>query len=421
MPRLNGSGNVLLTNDQIAKESLRLLKNELVFARLVHRNLEKEFGKIGDTINIKLPYRVKSASGRQLVKQPLVDRTTTLVVNRQEHVGLQISQIDRTLSLTQFSSRYLASGISQIAHQIDLSIAQCAARQFFFGSGTAGTQVNTDNWADASAYMEMVGVPDDGMLRTVLNPLDAAAVGKDVKKLANEGIVKTAIERHYLNMLSNMEAFKTAQMPNHTVGNLGGVGLVNGAGQTGSALVTDGWTASVATLLNIGDCFTIAGVFEVNPRTYQSTGRLQRFTVTSVAASSAGGASTLQISPAINDGTLTTVDQEGTAISLAAYQNVTNAPADNAAITVIGVAGTTYRQNVAFHRDAIALAMIDIELPDNAPLARRVRDPQTGISLTMVGDFDINAYNGITRIDALWGVKAIYPELGHRIWSSALG
>jgi hypothetical protein len=417
MPRTNGSGSVLLTNDQIAKESLRLLKNDLVFARLVHRNLEREFGKIGDTISIKLPYRVKSASGRQLVKQPLVDKTTTLKIDRQEHVGLEISQIDRTLSLTQFSSRYLASGISQIAHQIDLSIAQVAARQFFFGSGTPGTAVTTDNWADASAFMSMVGVPDDGMLRTVLNPLDAAALEKGVKTLANEQMVKTAIERHWLRTLSNMDAFKSAQLPMHTVGALGGTPTVDGGGQTGTSLLTQAWSNSITGLLNIGDCFTIGGVYEVNPRTYESTGRLQRFVVTNTVNSTGGGAATISISPAINDGSLTTADGDGNQISLAAYQNVTAAPADNAPITVIGTAGTTYRQSVAFHRDAIALAMIDIELPDNAPLARRVRDPATGISLTMVGDFDIIGYNGITRIDALWGVKAIYPELGHRIWS----
>jgi len=420
MPRLNGTGNVIVTDDKIAMEALRLLKNELVFARLVHRNLEREFGKIGDTINIKLPFRTKTASGRTLVKQPMVDRTTTLKIDRQEHFALEFTQNDRTLSITQFSKRYLASGMSQLAHVLDKSIADVAGKSFFFSSGTPGTVVTTDNWTDANAYMEMVGVPMDGQVSTVLNPLDAAAIGKDVKQLAHEGMVKQAIERSYLNTLADMAAFKTAQMPVHTVGALGGTPLVNNAGQSGSSLVTDGWTAAVANRVRIGDVFTIDGVYEVNPRTYESTGRLQRFVATAVGASDVSGNMTLSISPAMNDGSLTTLDADGNSVSLAAYQNVSALPANNAPLTFIGTANTSYRQDFAFHKDAIALAVIDIELPESAVVAKRVRDPQSGLSLALTAAFDINNFTQIYRIDVLWGVKAIYPELGHRIFSDDL-
>lgn len=418
MTRLNGDDNVLLTDDVIAKEALRLLKNELVYARLVHRDLEPKFGKIGDTISIKLPYRTKTASGRTLVKQPMVDRTTQLQINRQEHFALEFNQLERTLAIQNFSDRYLKSGISQLAHAIDRSIAETAARQFFFGSGTPGTALNTDTFTDVRAYMTMVGVPTDGMVNAVLNPLDAAAVQKDVKKFAHQALVKRAIEAAYLGPLSGMDAFDTAQQPMHTVGAYAGTPLVNGATQTGSTLVTDGWSNSITGLLKVGDTFTIAGVYEVNPRTYQTTGRLQRFVVVSDVNSNGSGQASITISPAINDGSLTTVDANGDPVSLAAYQNVTAAPADNAAITVIGTAGTTYRQSVAFHRDAIALAMIDIELPEAAVVKKRVRDDQSGVSLAMTAAFDINDLTQIYRIDALWGVKAIYPELGHRIYSA---
>ena len=80
--------NNLLTDDVIAKEALRLLKNNLVAAKLVHRNYEKTFGKVGDTIRLELPARIQSASGRVLVKQPMVDQTIPFKIDRQEHVGL---------------------------------------------------------------------------------------------------------------------------------------------------------------------------------------------------------------------------------------------------------------------------------------------------------------------------------------------
>jgi len=143
---------------------------------------------------------------------------------------------------------------------------------------------------------------------------------------------------------------------------------------------------------------------------------LQHFVVTAD-VNSTGSDATIPISPAINDGTLTTTDSEGNSLSLSAYQNVSAAPADGAAISVLGTADTSYRQDYLFHRDAVALAMVDLELPQSATVKSRVRDPDSGLSLTMTGAYDINNQSEITRIDAVWGTHMIYPELAHRLWS----
>ena len=410
-------GNVLLTDDIIVREALRLLKNNLVAAPLVHRDLEKRFGKVGDVISLQLPFRTKSASGRQLVKQPMVDKTRPFTIDRQEHVGLEFTMRDRTLSIQQFSERYLKSGIVQIANKIDESII-LQARKAFFSSGTPGTALNVKSFMLAKAYMNKVGVPQDGMRRAILDPLDCAEISDDIKGHFNEGMVKGAIQKGYLGPLSEFDTFESSNMFTHTVGNYAGTPLVNGASQTGDTLVTDGWAAGVADTLNVGDVFTIDGVFEINPQNYNSTGRLQNFVVTETAASDGGGNSSIKISPSINDGTLTTLDADGNNVSLAAYQNVSNAPADNAAITVMGTAGTGYRQNFLFHRDAIALAMIDLELPSSATVKARVRDADSGLSMCMTQAYDINEQTEITRIDAVWGTDLIYGELAHRIWSA---
>ena len=60
MPALQGTANVLLTNDEIANEALRVLKNECVALRLVNRNLESKFGEIGDTISVAIPSATKT-------------------------------------------------------------------------------------------------------------------------------------------------------------------------------------------------------------------------------------------------------------------------------------------------------------------------------------------------------------------------
>ena len=119
MPSVNGVDNRFLTDDIIIKDALVLLKNSLVVAPLVHRDLERRFAKVGETINLELPFRTKTAAGRTLVKQPLIDRTTPFTIDRQEHFGIEINQRDRTLSVDRFRERYLKSGIVQIANKID--------------------------------------------------------------------------------------------------------------------------------------------------------------------------------------------------------------------------------------------------------------------------------------------------------------
>ena len=410
-------GNVLLTDDIIVKEALRLLKNALVTAPLVYRDLEQRFAKVGDTINLMKPYRTKSASGRTLQKQPMVDQKVPFVIDRQEHFGIEATVRDRTLTIEKFSERYLKSGICQIANVIDVSILN-KLRLAYFSSGTPGTAITTKSFHVAKAHQGKVAVPDDGMRYCIMDMLDSAEVSDAISSKFNEIMVKTALQKGYMGPLAGYELFESANIPNHTVGDHGGTPLTNGASQTGASLVTDGWDTSTTDLLVVADIFTIAGVFEINPQSYASTGRLQQFSVITANVDSDGsGNATIAISPAINDGSLTTVDAEGNTVSLAAFQNVSAAPADGAAIVVSGTANTAYRQEFLFHKEACALAMVDLELPKSAVVKARVRDPLSGLSLSMTGAYDINNHSEVTRIDAVWGTDLIYPELAHRLWS----
>lgn len=413
---LQGEGNVLLTDDIIMKEALKLLKNNLVMAALVYRDTEPRFNKVGDTISLRLPFRTKTATGRTLVNQPMIDQVIPFTINHHEHFALEINQRDRTLSLENFSDRYLKSGVVQLANVIDRTLLERLRLRTFFGSGTPGTAITHTSMLFTDAFQTNVAVPDDGLRRAVMNPLDAAEISTAIVGIQQQELVKKALLKGEMGNIADYDCFKTGNIGNHKVGDHGGTPVTNGADQTGASLVTDGWDSSV-TILNEGDTFTLADVFEVNPQSYVSTGRLQRFVATAAAASDGSGNLTIAISPSINDGTNTTVDTEGNSVSLAAYQNVNAAPADGAAIVVIGVANTTYRNVFHFHRDAIALSMVDLELPQSAVVKARIRDEDSGLSLSMTQAYDIKNHSEITRIDAVWGEAMIYPELAHRFFS----
>jgi len=411
--------NNLLTSDIIAKEALRLLKNNLVFAKCVYRNYEQTFGKVGDTIRLKKPFRIKSQSGRVLSKQPMVDQTIPFKIEYQEHIGLEITVKDKTLDITQFSERYLKSGMVQIANKIDRTLAM-TLKKAFHSSGTPGVRPGKYiDFANAGAKQTTYGVPQDGMRNAVLDPFTCASLSDEVTKLFESAMVKGAYSAGYKGNVASYNTYETQNLPKHTVGNYGGTPLVAGVITNGNSITTDGWTASRTGLLKEGDVITFAGVYGVNPQNYETTGFLQEFVVLADVDSSAGGLATITVSPSLNDGTLTTTNADGDTISLGAFQNVTALPADNAPVTVLGSANTTYEQNYLFHKEAIALAMIELELPESAVVKSKVADPETGLTLLMTAAYDITQQSEITRIDAVWGAQMIYPELALRLWGAA--
>ena len=148
---------------------------------------------------------------------------------------------------------------------------------------------------------------------------------------------------------------------------------------------------------------TIAGVNAVNPVSRADTGVLAEFTVLADANSDGSGNVSLSVYPALNDGSTN-----------AAYQNVTALPADNAAITFkTGAASAVVPQNLAFHSNALALVTVPLELPDSVSFKARM--DWRGYSIRIIKDYDIANDEEIIRMDVLYGVKAIYPDLGVRM------
>jgi hypothetical protein len=278
------------------------------------------------------------------------------------------------------------------------------ANSVYNSVGTPGTALSSgDLILDAGALLDDNATPRGDSLRSaVFSPKSSAGVIKGLKSIFNDG--RSISDQYKTGNLGNLYGFKTSMdqnIINRTVGPLGGTPLVNGATQTGSSLVTDGWTAAAAARLKKGDVFTIAGVYGVNPQSRVSTNSLQQFVVTADVSSDGSGNATVPISPAI-----TPTGQ---------FQNVTASPADNAAITVVGAAGTVTTQNLAYHRDSITLATADLPLPGGVDMASRKADSQTGLSVRAVRQYNITTDQFPLRLDVLYGWAMLYPEWACRI------
>lgn len=405
--------NSILTPSKIAAETLRIIHNSSAFLGNVAQDLETEYKtppKPGATVSYRRPVQFTVRSGATASLQDVNETSGTLTVQPEIGIDWAFSDFDLTLSIDKFSDRYLKPAGLRLASELDLRIGQALLPAVGNFAGTPGTAPSTvSDMLNAAVLLDENGAPRDGMRYAALTPRANASVVAGLSGLFNAqqsigdqnktGMMKTNL---------GLDFAMSQNLPTHTVGALGGTPLVNGANQglinsgatdnpwaATTSLVTDGWTAAVAVRLNAGDVITFPGVFAVNPETKQSTGQLKQFVATAATSSDGSGNATVIIKPAI--------------IAGGAYQNVTARPADNAAITVVtGAAATSYGQNILWHRDAITLVNIPMEVPKGLDMAEQVT--YDGVSLRFLRGFDITNNRRICRFDMLYGVAVNREE-----------
>lgn len=393
--------NTLLTPAIITKETLVILENNLVAAAKVNRQFENQFVKIGSTLTVRKPNRYTVSSGPGLQIQNVTEPSTSITISNQNHVDFQFTSQDLTLTIEEFSERYLKPGAAALANVIDYGVIGNFT-QIQNLVGTAGTIPNSfSSLAAVGQRMDEGAVPQDGRV-ILLNPASYWGIATGLSTLYVRSVAEPAL-KGFLAMIANFEVYMDQNTQAQTWGGFAGTGVVNGANQTGSQIVTNGWTPSITGLFNVGDVVNFAGVFAVNPQSRASTGALQPFVITAQANSDSGGNSTLSVNPSVT--------------TTGAYQTVTNSPANLARVTepTSPSASTSYGQNLAFVRDAFGLVTVPMELPDGVDF--RAREMYKGISMRVIRSYDVNNDVFPTRIDILWGTSTYYAELACRLTS----
>jgi hypothetical protein len=397
--------NSLLTIDMITRKSLEILENNLVLTRNVNRQYDDSFAvegaKIGSTLRIRLPDRALVTDGAALQVQADNEQFTTLTVSSQKHIGVNFTSAELTMQLDDFAERVLKPRVSQLASSVDADVAT-SYKGIANSVGTPGTTPSTSLvLLQANQKLNEFATPMSPRYATV-NPAANAGLVEGMKGLFNP---TGTISRQFKNgmmgegILGLDEINMSQSISNHTNGDWGtAITVTTTVATEGQATLPISFTGS-SKVWNVGDVFTIAGVFAVNPQTRQSTGSLQQFTVTAVATGSS--TATLDISPAI----FTANNALATVFSF---------PQSGAVVTMLGSALTSYPQNLVYHKDAISFATADLLLPQGVDMASR--QVHNGISLRIVRQYDINNDRLPCRIDVLYGYAAIRPVTAVRLW-----
>jgi hypothetical protein len=390
----------------ITRKALEILENNLVITRNVNRQYDDSFAvegaKIGSTLRIRLPDRALVTDGAALQVQDDNEQFTTLTVASQKHIGVNFTSAELTMQLDDFADRVLKPRISQLASSIDADVAN-AYKYIYNAVGTPGTtpatslvllqgQQKLNEFAAMmpNRYATVNPAANAGLvegMKGLFNPVDT--ISRQFRNgLMGEGV----LGYEEINMSQSIQQFTTGSRSGaHTV-----TTTVSTQGQA-----TLNITGTGTQTLAVGDVFTIANVYAVNPQTRQSTGSLQQFVVTEAATAVAGAYTGVKISPAIYT-------------SANALATVDSFPQATAAVTFLGSASTTYPQNLIYHKDAISFATADLLLPNGVDMASR--QVHNGISMRVVRQYDINNDRMPCRIDVLYGYSVIRAPMACRLW-----
>jgi len=328
--------------------------------------------------------------------QNTVEQNTTLTITNQDHVDLQYSSQDLTLSLQDYSERILAPAVNNLAAVVASNVMSGAESICNYVSKTTSGAVVTptaNEWLTAGAYLDQNSAPR-GNRRAVLDPLTQARTVSSLAGLFNPTgtVSKQYTSGEMMGPALGIERWVSDQtVIKHVTGAYSTLGTVAGASQTGSTITV----SALAGPLKQGDIITFAGTNQVNRLTKTSVGMLRQFVVT---ANVNTGATSIPIYPALIPANSGPVQ----------YQTVDASPANGAAITVVNQASETYRKNFVLRPEAVTLATADLVMPKGVHDA--ARESYDGVSMRMVSQYNISTDQFITRLDVLYGWQWVRPE-----------
>ncbi len=392
--------NSLLTPVMVTREALRILHQKLNFIGNINREYDDSYAKtgakIGDTLKIRLPNRYTVRTGATLSAQDTTETFTQLQVATQKGVDLNFTSADLTMSLDDFSARVLDPAMAVLAANIEADAL----------SMINGVYSYVKNIGAALTFAKVLGgrkvlndalAPMDANRFCILNTQDNVDLVDALKGLFQDSsAIKSQYKEGMMGRTAGFDFYENTLIPTAQTGTSASVTgyLTNGGSQTGSVIVVD----TGANTFAVGDIIVISGVLACHPESKASLGNLQPFVVQTAVSS----ATSLSVDPAI--------------FMSGAYQNVVNPAPDNAAIYKVGEASVVYKPSLVFHRDAFTFATADLMLPKGVDFA--AREVQDGISMRVVRQYDINNDKLPTRVDVLYGYKAIRPQLAARILSN---
>lgn len=377
--------------------------------------------KIGDQLLVRWPYRWQVSNGAALVKQPMDDQFTNIRVDRHKQIGWDVTKWDEALNVDELFKRCFETQILQMSNEGDDDACLFAYQNTNMIQGTLGAY--PANLTDAQGQMlfamarlNAMGCHDMKNIRAILSPWQSANAQAYINQQFNsQQVLAAQFKTGKLQDAFGFERIRTDQnIRSHTSGTFVGTPVIasgNSVADGATQLVTSGWTAGDT--LFTGDVLGVAATQPVNPVNRRvpsiptaSNGLLLPIIVTAdFVAVGAGGNDTIQVA----------VGGQLPLRGPGQYQNLDALPAAGAAITVwpgtSSPSGKIGVQGLAFGPNAFAYVPIAFRDPSkDGAWGATVRDPKTGMSLTLSKQYQIGQFGTDARIDMGYGLAALWAN-----------
>lgn len=378
---------------------------------------QTQMERSNDTIWRPMPYIAQSFDGMDQTAN-FVDQTQLSVPAR---IGYKKSSpwiMDAVQLRDALQENRLGMAARQkLASDINVAVMNVAAQQGTLVVKRTVAASGYDDVAQCEAIMNEQGI--SGLDRYLaLSTRDYNGMAKDLQTASRSfGNKKSdnAYEKSFVGEVASFDTFKL-DYANRIAAAAGGAGLTvstlvgaanywipkaTSVAATGEMSNVDNRyqriTISSTTSVVAGDCFTIAGVNAVHHITKVDTGQLKTFRVISV-----DSATTMTISPPI-------ISTQGGTDAEKQYQNVTVTTSATAAIVFLNTVSAYV--NPFWHRDAFELLPGRYAVPEGTGAAVMRATTEQGIELVFTKQFDINTLKCKYRIDTIFGVACVQPEM----------
>ena len=411
----------------VLKKFAPMFQNDSVLTNTVDRQLiQGELNpNTGDTVYIKRPHQFKSnrtADGdiSGTTAQNLISGKIAATISNYCTVEVEYAQVEEALKLNQLDE-ILKPVSDKINTDIEIELAQFICQHGALSLGTPGTAIT--KWSDIAqtgSFLKDLGVSTMDAY-AVIDPWAAQNLADAQSSLgAVDSLVRTAWEDAQISRnFGGIRALMSNGLASRTAGTLAGV-----AGLTVKTTPTVTYTAvkdtyemtvvvtgATTLTLKAGDQLEFQSTYWLNQQSKQVLSRNAtpiKFTATVLedATAVAGDVSVKLSGVAIVDGTN------------AQYNTVSTAIVAGMTVSVKGAAGVTYKPNLFYTKQAIAMGTV--ELPKLHRIDSAVMSSaKSGLSIRVHKYSDGRANKQMMRFDVLPAFAILNPHMAGQFYGNA--
>ncbi len=412
--------NSFQTTQYILDEVFIRFINYLSYTKVANRNLEADFKNLkyatGQTINYRLEERFLGGEGATATEEAVVQIVRPLTINKQFNSLVSFNGMELTFDRARdqpYLDMMLKPRAKRLANKVEAFVCSDNLQPAVYQTvGTPGVPVDYSTVLNTKAYMNELGIPDDGNRYFSNSPAVTASLSQALFTVFNMTVNKGALMDGFIGHLAGMDFFETNFLKRQIagVGEVGASGvagfklagtITNGPISSGNTFVLTGLVAGQANPFNVGDKIQFAAaanVFMVNPLNYDALSQTAQFVVLTSTASDGGGNATITVSPSV--------------IVSGARQNISAAIPNGAQLLL----ANDHNESIAFHNQAIVFAAPPItELKGGVEAVTTYSDLYK-MAMTYTLGADIRNYVQLDRLDIISGV-AINPEFAVTVMS----